>query len=143
MKLEDKFFSTFFYPFFFGIVSSIIIVIIIISYYSKGYLDKTTANDVHEVETKYAKNNIYIANVLLSDLILKVKLVMEEQIFYLQYAEKALNLSEHFKNRKIKDVYNIWETPEINEKLRKRLKYGSFWFVDPNTKDPEKNEVLI
>ena len=142
MNLADKFFSTFFYLLFFGIVSSIIISTIFLFYYSKSILDETTANNVYEVETKYARNNIYKANILLSDLILKVKSVLEEQLSYLEYAEKTLNLSESIENRKIKDVYSVWETPENNEELRKRIDYGSFWFVDPDTKNLTENEVL-
>ena len=107
MNLSDKFFSTFFYLLFFGIVSSIIISTVILFYYSKGFLDETSANIVYKVETKYARNNIYSANVLLSDLILKVKSVLEEQLSYLEYAEKTLNLSESIENRKIKDVYSV------------------------------------
>ena len=143
MKLEEKFFSTFFYPFLFGIISSIIIVIVILSHYSKGYLDKPTAKDVHEVETKYARNNIYSANLLLSDLLIKVKLVIEEQLSYFELAEKALNLSEPIDNRKIKDVYNVWDTPDNNKELKNRYGYASLWFLDPDTKDPTKNDALF
>ena len=59
MKLEDKFFGAFFYPFFFGILASITIVITILSHYSKGYLDERTAGDVYEVETTYADSYWY------------------------------------------------------------------------------------
>ena len=139
MKLEDKFFSTFFYPFFIGIFTSIIIVIVVLAYYSKGFLDETTANDVKEVETKYARNNIYSANLLLSDLLIKIKLVVEEQLSYFQLAEKNLNVSEPIENRKIKDVYSVFETPENNNELKERLDYASLWFVDPNIRYPENN----
>ena len=142
MKLEDKFFSTFFYPFFIGIFTSIIIVIVVLAYYSKGFLDETTANDVKEVETKYARNNIYSANLLLSDLLIKIKLVVEEQLSYFQLAEKNLNLSEPIENRKIKDVYSVFETPENNNELKDRLDYASLWFVDPNINNPKENEDL-
>ena len=121
MKLEDKFCSTFFCPFFLGITLSLIIVITILSYYSKGFLDETTAKDVYEVETKYAKNYIYSANILLSDCLLKVKMIMDKQLSFFQLAEKALNLSEPLEKRIIKDVYNVFETPENNIELKKGL----------------------
>ena len=127
MRLENKFFTTFFYPFLFCIISSIIIAIVILSFFSKGYLDKTTANDVYKVETKYAKNNIYSASILLTDLLLKVKLVVEEQLSLFEFIEKSLNLSENNTNRKIKDIYNVWDTPKNNEELKKdwiMLHYG-------------------
>ena len=142
MKLEDKFFSTFFYPFFLGFLSSIIIVIAVLAYYSKGFLDETTANDVYKVETKYARNNIYSANLLLSDLLIKIKLVIEEQLSHFQLAEKALNISEPIENRKIKDIYKVTETPDNNEELKKRIDYASLWFVEPSVKSPEENEDL-
>ena len=142
MKLEDKFFNAFFCPFFLGILSSIIIVIVVLAYYSKGFLDETTANDVHEVETKYARNNIYSANLLISDLLIKIKLVIEEQLSYFQLAEKTLNLSEPFENRIIKDVYSAYDTPDNNEDLKKRIDYASLWFVNPNIKYPNENEDL-
>ena len=142
MKLEDKFCSTFFYPFLFGISSSIVIVIVMLAFYSKGFLDERTARDVNAVERKYANNYIYSANVLLSEFLLKVKLVMDQQLSYFQLAEKALNLSEPIEKRKIKDVYSVYETPENNEELKNRLDYASLWFVDPNIKDPKENEDL-
>ena len=121
MNLADKFFSTFFYLLFFGIVSSIIISTVILFYYSKGFLDETSANIVYNVETKYARNNIYWANLLLSDLLIKIKLIVEEQSKHFQLAEKNLNLSELKENRKIKDVYSIFDTHDYNDELKKRL----------------------
>ena len=50
MKLEEKFFNTFFYPFCFGILASIIIVITLLSYYSNDYLDETTAEGVYKLK---------------------------------------------------------------------------------------------
>ena len=94
MKLEEKFFNTFFYPFCFGILASIIIVITLLSYYSNDYLDETTAEGVYQAETKYSRNSIYSANLLLSDLLIKVKLVIDEQLSYFKIAANSLNLSE-------------------------------------------------
>ena len=139
MKLEDKFFRAFFYPFCFGILASIIIVITILSYYLNRYLDEATAEGVFELETKYSKNSIYSANLLLSDLLLKLKLSLDEQISYLKIAENAINLTEP---REIKDVYNVLQTPDNNVNLSKRMEYASLWFVDPQTMNPEDNEDL-
>ena len=139
MKLEDKFFRAFFYPFCFGILASIIIVIAILSYYFNGYLDEATAEGVFEIETKYSKNSIYSANLLLSDLLLKLKLSLDEQISYLKIAENAINLTEP---REIRDIYNVLQTPDNNINLSKRMEYASLWFVDPQTMNPEDNEDL-
>ena len=136
MKLEEKFFNTFFYPFCFGILASIIIVITLLSYYSNDYLDETTAEGVYQAETKYSRNSIYSANLLLSDLLIKVKLVIDEQLSYFKIAANSLNLTEP---REIKDVYNVIQTPENNNNLKERYEYASIWFVDPNTMNPEDN----
>ena len=142
MKLEDKFFGAFFYPFFFGILASITIVITILSHYSKGYLDERTAGDVYEVETTYAKNNIYSANLLLSEFLLKIQVVLEEQLSLFQFAEKNLNVSEPKETRVIKDVYSAFEDAENNTVLQERLEYATFWFVDPYTKYPNCSDAL-
>ena len=142
MKLEDKFFNTFFYPFFFGIILSIIIVIVILSSYTKGFLDERTANDVYDVETTYARNNIYSANILLSDFLLKIKVVLEEQLSLFEFAENHLNLSEPTE-RNITDAFSAFDNPENNTLLQQRMEYATFWFVDPYTKRPEENEVLF
>ena len=136
MKLEEKFFNTFFYPFCFGILASIIIVITLLSYYSNDYLDETTAEGVYQAETTYSRNSIYSANLLLSDLLIKVKLVIDEQLSYFKIAANSLNL---FEPREIKDVYNVIQTPENNNNLKERYEYASIWFVDPNTMNPEDN----
>ena len=68
-----------------------------------------------EVETKCARNNTYYANLLLSDLLIKIKLIVEEQLSHIQLAGKNLNLSKLEENRKIKDVYSISDTPDNND----------------------------
>jgi hypothetical protein len=88
------------------------------------------------METKYSKNNIYSANLLLSDLFLKIKLILDQQISYLKIAENAINLTEP---REIRDIYNVLQTPDNNVNLSKRMEYASLWFVDPNIKDTEEN----
>ena len=50
MKLEDKFFKEFFYPFLIGIFLSILVVAIILSHYTNDYLDKKSANDIYLME---------------------------------------------------------------------------------------------
>ena len=142
MKLETKFFNVFFYPFFIGVLISIIMVVLVLSHYTKGFLDERTAVAAEDLETKYARNNIYSVNILIYNLILKAQQAIEEQLSYFQFAEKNLNLSEPIEKRKIRDVYNVFETPDSNSELKKRLDYASLWFVDKNLKDPKENEIL-
>ena len=84
MKLEDKFFNAFFYPFLIGIILSIIIVGVILAIYSNNYLDKKSAQDIYELEKKYATININSINILLSNFLIKVQIGLQEQLTFYQ-----------------------------------------------------------
>ena len=84
MKLEDKFFNAFFYPFLIGIILSIIIVAVILAIYSNNYLDKKSAQDIYELEKKYATININSINILLSNFLIKVQIGLQEQLTFYQ-----------------------------------------------------------
>ena len=58
MRLEDKFFNSFFYLFLIAIFFSIIIVMMILIYFSQDFIDESRANEVIEIEKRYAKANI-------------------------------------------------------------------------------------
>ena len=78
MKLENKFYSAFFYPFLIGIVLSIIIVATILSHYSNDYLDKKGAEDIYSIEKKYATIKINSQNLLISNILLKIRVYLHE-----------------------------------------------------------------
>ena len=139
MKLEEKFFTAFFYPFFIGIALSIIIVATILSYYSTGYLDPRTASDIYKVETKFAENNIYSANLILTNTLLKIQLVLQEQLNYFNLAIDAVNNDND--NKEIKDVYSVFHDKN-DETLQKRMQYASLWFVNPDIKTVTKGTAL-
>ena len=52
MRLEDKFFKSFFYLFLIAITISMILVATILFYYSENYIDERTAKDVIHMEKK-------------------------------------------------------------------------------------------
>ena len=142
MKLEDKFFNVFFYPYFIGVIISITFVIIIISHFSKGYLDERTGNLTYDLETKYAQINIYSANVIITNIFLKIQLVLQEQLNFFELASKTFNSSTDLnKEKEIKDVHSIYEDPE-SPSILNRLEYASMWFVDPDTKYPNASDIL-
>ena len=58
MKLKDKFFKAFFYPFLLGVLLSMAIVIVFLSVFTNNYLDKRTGENIVELEKKYAKKTI-------------------------------------------------------------------------------------
>ena len=114
MKLEDKFHSVFFYPFLVGISLSIFIVIFIITYYSQGFLDERTAKAVYDTEKKFARDNIYSANIILTNFFLKIQLILEEQLSLFDLASKMLNASSNYNEPKeVKDVHSIFEDPKV------------------------------
>ena len=144
MKLEDKFYSAFFYPFLIGITLSIIIVAIILSHYSTGYLDIRTSSDIYKLETNFARNNIYSANILLTNLLTKIQFVLQEQLNYFNLIANDLNnnSSKYNNNEKeIKDVYSVFHDPN-EENLNNRMEYASLWFVDPETKHVNDSQIL-
>ena len=140
MKLENKFISAFFYPFLIGIIISIIIVAFIIYYYSNGYLDKKTAEDIYTLEKKYATININSINVLLSNALLKVQVGLHEQLtFYENIASQIDSQTARLQstiNSDVKNVIEILDNPDIIKPVREY--YYSIWFVDKNLIEKKK-----
>ena len=133
MKLENKFLSAFFCSFLIGIILSIIIVAFIIYYYSNGYLDKKTAEDIYTLEKKYATININSINVLLSNALLKVQVGLHEQLtFYENIASKIDSENMRLQNSinsDVRSVIELLDNPILNPA---REYYYSIWFVDKN-----------
>ena len=134
MKLENKFLSAFFYPFLIGIILSIIVVAFIIYYYSNGYLDKKTAEDIYSLEKKFATININSINVLLSNALLKVQVGLHEQLtFYENIASQITTENMRLQssiNSDVKNVMEILDNPSSISSIRED--YLSIWFVDRN-----------
>ena len=137
MKLEDKFFNAFFYPFLMGIILSIIIVAVILSHYSNDYLDKKSANDIYIMEKKYAIININSINVLLSNTLLKIQVGLHEQLTF--YNNTASKITDRSQSSIGKDIHNIGNL-NLEES---RKDYASIWFVDRDTLEvTDKNTDL-
>ena len=128
MKLENKFYSTFFYPFLIGVVLSIIIVAIILSYYSNNYLDKKSAEDIYTIEKEYAKINLKSINLLIYNVLLKVQVGLHEQLkFYNNTANTILNITDFSKFSISKNIFNVLN---ISKNNNNNIDYGTIWFVD-------------
>ena len=139
MRLEDKFFNSFFYLFLIGIFLSLIIVTSILLYFSDDYIDERTASDVITIEKRNAKANLNSMNILLSNLILKLQIAIQEQATLYQIIAKDIaNLEFNFSFNKT-DVYNPYELQELvnstDKEIKKRLFYASLWFIDPNIRN--------
>ena len=140
MKLENKFYNAFFYPFLAGITLSIIIVAMILAYYSNNYLDKKSAEDVFNIEKKYAKTNINSVNVLISNVLLKVQIGLKEQLTF--YEDIASKITDYSKSSIGKNIYNAFNLE--NELIETDDDYTSIWFVDKNlTNITDKSSSLF
>ena len=134
MRLEDKFFNSFFYLFLVAIFFSLIIVMTTLIYFSQEFLDERTADEVIGIELGYAKKNINSMKILLSNLLLKLQVDIQQIIALYQNIAKSISNSSDFMNLTDIDVYNPYELREKmkskNETFMKRLSYASLWFID-------------
>ena len=126
MKLEDKFFGEFFYPFLIGICLCMIVVIIFLGFFTNNNFDKRTSQNIINLEKNYSKSNIYSVNALLTMSFLKLQASLNEQILYYQnisnklltskqlhelntnYLECALNVDKEY-CKKIVIKHLIWQ----------------------------------
>ena len=128
MKLENKFYNAFFYLFLLYVFLSIIIVAFILTYYSNKYLDKKSAEDIFNIEKKYATININSVNVLISNLLVKIQLGLLEQLKL--YENIASKITDYSKSTIEEDVHNALD---IKIKGEEPIDYSSIWFVDKYT----------
>ena len=131
MRLEDKFFNSFFYPLLVGIVLSLVIVITILGYYSGNFLDTKTSYDVYLLEKKYAVSNINTLTIFLSNAIHKLQIALQEQIsLYLRTAQ-SLDFSKEL-NFTNSEIYNPEEVRELFKSNSTDINFASYWFINPS-----------
>ena len=103
-------------------------------YFSQEFLDERTADEVIGIELGYAKKNINSMEILLSNLLLKLQVDIQQIIALYQNIAKSISNSSDFLNLTDIDVYNPYELREKmkskNETFMKRLSYASLWFID-------------
>ena len=136
MKLENKFFNSFFYPFLIGVFLSTLIVTIFLGIFTNSYYDYRTLGNIIDLEKKYSKMNIKSVNVILTTILQKNQASMNEQILlYQRIANKTLNtdISNLTLNTdKLKCVYDL--TKDYLESNKEILDYVAFWYLgDKNT----------
>ena len=136
MKLEDKFFHSFFYPFLIGVLLSMIIVIIFLGKFTNNYFDQRTGKNIVDLEKKYASININSINTLLTTTLLKIQASLNEQIlFYLKLANKTNEISNYKINNFLQCLLNINE--EFKENYKNNLPYMAFWYLDGTTREED------
>ena len=145
MKLEKKFLKVFFFPFLIGISLSIVIVSFILSYYSSNFLNKESAKMIYKLEKQYSTINLNSINVIISNVILKIQVALQEQISF--YKHLASQISDNEKrNRKIQEYTkcamdeSFLDIEAFEKKYKNELDYISMWFIDPTTNEEKLNE---
>ena len=131
MRLEDKFFNSFFYPFLVGVLLSMIIVTIFLSVYTNNFLDRKTGQNIIDLEKKYAKINLNSVNALLTTTLLKIQASINEHILYYQkLASKIQNIKNYEINSFLKCIANLNDS--FYQENKDNLKYMGFWYLDNN-----------
>ena len=149
MKLEDKFFRSFFYPFLVGIFLSMIIVTILLSKFTNKFFDMRTGKNIVDIEKKYSKININSMNALLTTTLLKIQASLNEQIlFYQKLANRIDEISNYNINEFLKCVYDL--DKDFLKKNLEKLKYMAYWFINNNITEkdlendsPEKLQLIV
>ena len=136
MKLEDKFFNSFFYPFLISVFLSTLIVTIFLGIFTYSYYDKRTTEKILDLEAKYSKINIKSVNVILTTILEKNQASMNEQILlYQRIANKTINANIEdliLHDDKLKCVYDL--TDEYLEQNKNILEYIAYWYIDDKIK---------
>ena len=105
MKLESKFFQSFFFPFLLGVVLSAIAVISTSIIFTNNYIDKVTGQNLIELGKKYSKKNIDSPNVIVSTTLLKLQANLNELISNYQKIAKKINSDNPYLNRQINEDF--------------------------------------
>ena len=142
MRLEDKFFNSFFYLFLVGIFFSLIILSLILFYYSENFLDKRTSSEVYYLEKKYAESNINSMNILILNLVLKLQVALQEQIdLYLGAARAIKYVSPEHLNFETKDVYNSYELRNLRDSKNFKSLFAGLWFLNTDITTIEQLDI--
>ena len=110
MKLEDKFFKSFFFLFFAGIFINTLVVVVFLGVFTNNFFNKRVINDIINIKKKYSKTNINSVNVLLATTIQKVQAGLNENILmYQRLSNKLLEKNEtlELKDSNMKCALNI------------------------------------
>ena len=147
MKLEDKFFNSFFYPFLISVFFCTLVVTIFLSIFTNNNLDKKTRENLINLEKKYSNINIKNVNVLLTTSFQKIQASLNEQILFYQKIATKLLLSEneyeldttHLKNIITLDNYYC-------ENESEEAAFTASWIVDnfitEKELDNQSNKVI-
>ena len=110
MKLEYQLFHSFIIPFITGIILCAAMVISSSIYFTNKYTDRTTRNNIIEIEKKNSKININSVDLLITTHLLKIQSALNELILYYQNLANELinqNISTEVKTKPFLEMYLI------------------------------------
>ena len=142
MKLEDKFFHSFFYPFFMGLLFNVIIIIITSIIFANNYIDRKTSENMIELEKNNAKINLNTIKISISAFLLKIQVSMNEVISSYQKTAKKIKLNPDLANnlddKYLKCALDLNDS-EIGDNIDD-LNYMAYWFLDAGVNKNELNK---
>ena len=143
MKLEEKLFKSFFYPFLIGVFLSTLVITIYLGFFTNTHLDKRTKNNIINLQTKYSKVNINIINNLITTKLLELQSSLNELI--LVYQKTANDLLQSGKNPKLNNTFfkcalDIENSFCINN--TKEAANMAYWLLDNETTENKIEEKI-
>ena len=134
MKLEEKFFNAFFYPFLVAILLSSLIITTLLGLFTNNNLLEKTYNNIINLEKKNEKLIINSAQDIVTTSIQKVQASLNEQImFYQRMANKILKSKENYEldTTFLKCSINLDE--DYCEDYEEESAYTAIWILDDET----------
>ena len=143
MKLEDKFFTLFFYPFLISVTLSSFGLIIFLGILTNKF-NKRESIQIINLETKYSKVAINSINVILKTSIQKIQLALNEIISYYQImANKIIKSTEtnEINNTFFKCILDFDNDYCIG--IPEESTYTGFWYLDKNTTEKDLTNISL
>ena len=146
MKLEEKFFKSFFFIFLIGVILSSFVVTLFLGLFTNDNYDKKTSQNIINSRKKNSETIIKSINLLLTTKFLKIQASLNEIILYYQrIAKKLLKSNKNFEinNDLLKCLLKIDDycsnMPEGTDRM-------ALWLLDEMTTEEDlddKNEVKL
>ena len=136
MKLGDKLFHSFFYPFFIGVILNMFIIILFSIIFTNNYIDKRTSQNLLQSEKNLAELNLKAIQTSLTSYLLKIQASINEIIISYQKNAKNIllnpNLYQNLDDKFLKCALDLNDT-EIEGHLDD-LSYMGYWFIERGIK---------
>ena len=143
MKLENKFFKSFFYPFLSGIVLSTIIVTVFLGVFTTNYYDKRTKQNIINIGKNKSKSIIKAVNALILSFFSRFQVSLNEVIKFYQRIANELLINENsyqYQSDYLKCSLNVDYT--ICGNFMKAF-YMASWLLDEFTTEDNLNDLKV